>query len=187
MILWSYVYIGDIVMETNAMMVFTKERVKKDLLLQGGSRYWKLNANRAQRYSYLICVRNNPGNKEGIERNGQAFFIAKIKDIVQTTDSKYPDRHMITFDQYAEIEIDDVWKGWRNPVYYDVSLNNLGIDMNDINFSENTIETDDYESPQSHESPKRDMSQGLTIEEAKEGLAKTFSVDVHAVEITIRG
>ena len=82
MILWSYVYIGDIVMETNAMMVFTKERVKKDLLLQGGSRYWKLNANRAQRYSYLICVRNNPGNKEGIERNGQAFFIAKIKDIV---------------------------------------------------------------------------------------------------------
>ena len=43
---------------------------------------------------------------------------------------------MITFDQYAEIEIDDVWKGWRNPVYYDVSLNNLGIDMNDINFSE---------------------------------------------------
>jgi hypothetical protein len=59
--------------------------------------------------------------------------------------------------------------------------------MNEQNFSENMIETDEYESPQSHENFKRDMSQGLTIEEAKEGLAKTFSVDVHAIEITIRG
>ena len=59
--------------------------------------------------------------------------------------------------------------------------------MNEQNFSENMIETDEYESPQSHENFKRDMSQGLTIEEAKEGLAKKFSVDVHAVEITIRG
>ena len=172
------------VMEPNAMMVFTRASVET-LLSRGGSRSWKLNANRAQRYSYLICVRNNPGNKEGIERHGQAFFIARIKDIVQTTDPKYPPRHMITFDQYAEIKKDDVWKGWRNPVYYDVSLNNLGIDMK--NFSENMIEIDDNESLQSHESFKRDMSQGLTIEEAKEGLAKTFSVDVHAVEITIRG
>ena len=174
------------VMEPNAMMVFTRASVET-LLSRGGSRSWKLNANRAQRYSYLVCVRNNPGNKEGIERHGQAFFIAKIKDIVQTTDPKYPHRHMITFDQYAEIKKDDVWKGWRNPVYYDVSLNNLGIDMNEITFSENMIETDDYESPQSNNNFKRDMSQGLTIEEAKEGLAKTFSVDVHAVEITIRG
>jgi|TARA_B100001964_G_scaffold211167_1_gene246206 hypothetical protein len=173
-------------MEPNAMMVFTKESVEK-LLSQGGSRSWKLNANRAQRYSYLICVRNNPGNKEGVQDNGQAFLIARIKDIVQSTDPQYRDRHMITFDQYAEIKKDDVWKGWRNPVYYDVSLNNLGIDMNEIKFSENTIETDEYDTPQSHESSKRDMSQGLTIEEAKEGLAKTFSVDVHAVEITIRG
>jgi hypothetical protein len=175
-------------METNAMMVFTTESVQ-ELLSRGGSRSWKLNAVRAQRYSYLICVRNNPGNKEGIELSGQAFLIAKIKDIVQSTDPhpKYRERHMITFNEYAKINKPNVWKGWRNPVYYDVSLNNLGIDMNEIDFSENTIKTDDNESPQSHVSSKRDMSQGLTIEEAKEGLAQTFSVDVHAVEITIRG
>ncbi len=170
-------------MNSNIMMVFTRESTEQ-ILQQGGSKSWKLNKNRAQMYSYLICTRNNPGKREGVEPHGQAFLIAKIKDIVPTPDPQYPGRQMIAFDQYAEIEIDKVWGGYQNPVFYGVDID---LDMSELDFSENLIETNEYTSPPSQENFKQNTSQGLTIEEAKQGLAKTFSVDVHAVEITIRG
>jgi hypothetical protein len=170
-------------MESNIMMVFTRESME-EILRQGGSKSWKLNKNRAQMYSYLICTRNNPGRKEGVEPHGQAFLIAKIKNLVPSPDPKYPGRQMITFDQYAEIKMDNVWEGNQNPVLYDVRLN---LDVSELEFSENIVEIPEYNPPQSYESFDRNTSQGLSIDEAKQGLAKTFSVDTDAIEITIRG
>lgn len=135
-------------------------------------------------YSYLICARNNPGNREGVEPHGQAFLITKIKDIVTSPDPQYRGRQMITFNQYSKIQIDNVWEGNQNPVLYDVNLN---IDINELEFSENSEKTHEYNPPQSCERLERNTSQGLSIDEAKQGLAKTFSVDIDAIEITIRG
>lgn len=163
------------------MMVFTRESTEK-MLQQGGSASWRLNEKRAQRYSYLICVRNNPGNRDGIEPNGQAFLVAKIKDIAWSPDPQYPGRYIITFDQYAETQIDNVWQGWRNPVFYDVEPNDLGLDISELDFSKNMVKTDKNNFSQ----PYRETTSGLTINEARQGLAKTFSVDIDAIEITIR-
>ena len=169
--------------ESKIMTVFTRDSVE-EILRQGGSKSWKLNKKRAQRYSYLICARNNPGNKEGVEPHGQAFLIVKIKDIVQSPDPDYRDRHMITFDEYAEIEEGNFWEGNQNPVYYG---GELSFDISQLEFSVNSRKTDENNSPKSYDKLGRDTNLGLTIEEAKQGLAKTFSVDMDAIEITIRG
>ena len=208
-------------MENNILMVFTRGSVEK-MLRQGGSASWKLNEKRAAKYSYLICVRNNPGNKEDVEPTGQAFLIAKIKDIVRSPNPDYPDRHMIAFDQYAELNINEetirkVWSSRRNPVFYGVKPEDLGLDISGLNFKKNKLITTGYENlnemnkylinlkkistPQVNklERPKaswlkskgkkkvKTSVKGLTIEEAKQGLAKTFSLDEDDIEIIIRG
>jgi hypothetical protein len=172
-------------MELRTMMVFTRESVD-EMLWQGGSASWKLNEKRAQIYSYLICVRNNLGNKDGVEPNGQAFLIAKIKNIVRSPNPQYPDRYMIAFDQYAEIQIDIGWEGRRNPVYYKVEPNKLGLNISELQFLENSKKIEGYNSSQTHGQIERGKIQSLTIDEAKQGLAKTFSINMDAIEITIR-
>jgi hypothetical protein len=210
-------------MENNILMVFTRGSVEK-MLRQGGSASWKLNEKRAGKYSYLICVRNNPGNKEDVEPTGQAFLIAKIKDIVRSPNPDYPDRHMIAFDQYAELNINEqtirkVWSSRRNPVFYGVKPEDLGLDIGGLKFKKNKLITTGYENlnemnkylinlkkistSQAYSPllkiPKvsrikskgrkkvKTSVKGLTIEEAKQGLAKTFSLDEDDIEIIIRG
>jgi hypothetical protein len=85
----------------------------------------------------------------------------------------------------GNIEIPDFWKGWRNPVRYFKTLDELSLSLDGVHFEpvpETVIELEKTES----ESP-RVSSGGLTIAEAKKGLALTFGVKPEAIEIIIHG
>jgi hypothetical protein len=129
-----------------------------------------------------VLTRNAHADRtEGPEPHHTAFMIGKIKDVVPAARDG---RFLILFSEYALIDIPDAWDGGRNPVSYR-SLDHLGIDPSTLGWKP----MPEYErgavavpSP----APRPDVS-GLTMAEAKRGLAVTFGVPPEAIEITIRG
>jgi len=79
------------------------------------------------------------------------------------------------------VNISEIWKGDRNPVKY-ATLEDLGIDPSTLKW-----ETMPEQSEKKNTLPTTPSSLGLTLAEAKKGLALTFGVPPDAVEITIRG
>jgi hypothetical protein len=90
------------------------------------------------------------------------------------------ERWLIQISEYALVSIPDTWDGSRNPVRYR-SMEELGIDPNQLDFQTMPV----AKSAQPKE--VANISGGLTIAEAKHGLAERFGVSVNDIEITIRG
>ncbi|WP_368517441.1 hypothetical protein [Rhizobium sp.] len=177
-----------------AVLTFkSRERILSD----GGTESWKLKKSTAEQFDYVVCTRNvtNP-NSEGPEAHRSAFLIGKISKVVASTETA--DRFKICFSQYATVNLPDIWKaGWRNPVRY-TTLEELGIDLERLDFKEmswadvvalahvkheedmNDMDFQDY-----HEHSE-DAVRPLTIRQAKEGLSAAFDVPVEAIEIIIR-
>lgn len=136
-----------------------------DIISRGGDYRWVLDPNRAKTYEYLVCC-----SSVGVNR-GSAFLIGKISgvevDRVEDTDQK---RYAICISEVASIDIPDLWPGNQNPVRY-TTLEDLGIDPSKLSFQK--VGTT--------------QSNGLTIAEAKAGLAKTFGVSEDNIEILIKG
>ncbi len=187
----------------SCVVVFTN-RGKDRLLGDGGSQSWRMDASRASKCKYVICVqnRNDSWGKPTAEHK-QAFLIAEIAGIEPS--EEMPDRQKIVFKRYAEISVPNKWDGNRNPVAY-MKLADFGInsqkELDALGF--NKLFTfsvglpppvspgDDYEAAVSeveHVAVSEEGSpraQELTIEQAKQGLAKKFGVRVDQVEILIR-
>ena len=88
-------------------------------------------------------------------------------------------RWLLTFSEYAEIDIPDVWPGNRNPVLY-TDLESLNIDVNTLHF-------EPMPEPKLITQPEIVKSNSsLTVAEAKAGLALTFGVSPSNIEITVR-
>lgn len=87
-------------------------------------------------------------------------------------------RWRITFAEHAAVDMPEVWKSWRNPVRY-TTLEALGINADELEFRP-------FEQSQAHE-PAPPPGPGLSIAEAKAGLAVRFGVKPDAIEIIIRG
>jgi hypothetical protein len=120
---------------------------------------------------------------DGKEAHGTAFMVGRIADVVPSTETE--GRWLVTFDQYARIDIPDVWQGWRNPVKY-TTLDKLGVSLQGVTFQPMPpIDADGEISLEPHNGDKQAFR--LTISEAKRGLAASFGVPPDAVEITIRG
>ena len=136
------------------------------ILADGGTQSWTLDRNRAARCSYVVTCRNaKTRDPEGPEPHGTAFLVGKVKDVVPSTDTE--GRWLILISEYALIDQADEWEG-RNPVAY--------WDEDDYDFDFNLLSFQPVEKPNS----------GLTIAEAKEGLAIGLNVPKEAIEITIR-
>jgi hypothetical protein len=166
------------------LAVFTP-RLVEEFLAVGGTQSWALDRRHAKRCRYAIMCRNAYTEGDGKERHGTAFMIGRIADIVPSTDTER--RWLVTFDQYARIDVPDAWKKWRNPVRY-TTLKELGVRLEDVKFK--PMPPIDDEGKATHgETPKREngSSLPLTITEAKRGLAKTYGVVPASIEITIRG
>ncbi len=58
-------------------------------------------------------------------------MIGRIANIVPSIDTEH--RWLITFDQYARIDVPDAWKKWRNPVRY-TNLEELGVNLEHVKF-----------------------------------------------------
>lgn len=146
----------------------------------GGTQSWVLDRAHAKRCKYaVLCQNAHTDWGEGKEPHGKAFMVGLVDDVVPSTETE--GRWLVTFSEYALVDKPDTWGGWRNPVRY-TTLDELGIDAGKLEFKPMPPV----------EQPKRpDVSvggaQGLTITQAKEGLARTFGVPADAIEITIRG
>lgn len=161
----------------NAVTVFTAKSLAS-ILAEGGSGDWKLDAARAKKCEWLVCTQNahNPEDyADGTESHGSAFLVGKISRI---TPAPTPGRWTIEFSEYAHISEPDVWTGDRNPVRY-TTLDALGIDVSGMSFQK----IDGKAAPTARPAPVV----GLTIVQAKAGLAATYDVDVDSIEIVIRG
>lgn len=159
----------------NTVVVFTAKSPEK-IFSEGGSQAWKLDPSRAKRCEWLVCTQNAHNYEEyadGSEPHGSAFLVGRISRISPATEVDVDGRWKIEFSEYARISQADVWAGDRNPVRY-TNLASLGIDLDGVEF-------------QKLERTAASAATGLTIAQAKAGLAETYGVEVDSIEIVIRG
>ena len=90
---------------------------------------------------------------------------------------------MIQISEYALVDYPEKWGEWRNPVKY-TTLEELGIDPKQLKFKPMPVAT---KPPRAPAGPDRSKTGGLTIAEAKAGLALQFGVPPEAIEIVIKG
>lgn len=153
---------------SEVISVMTSKSVET-ILSDGGTQSWALDRNRAARCDYVVMCRNAKAREmRGSEAHGTAFMVGKVKDVVASTET--PNRWLILIREYALTNVPDQWSG-RNPVSYWSER-----DFPDIDFSGLAYQAIAASKPL-----------GLTIAEAKAGLAVTFNVPEAAIEITIRG
>lgn len=170
-------------MSDNVIQVLTYKSVET-ILSVGGSQSWAVDRNRAKACKYAVCCRNaNTREAEGNEAHGSAFMVGKVSDVVESTD--HDGRWLILFSEYATVNVGDQWEG-RNPVrFYTVEDYEGHIDFNALDWKP-------MPEPGAVAAPPKatiasEVKQGMTIQQAKDGLALMFGVDPSAVEITIRG
>lgn len=164
----------------SAIAVLTARGIEK-ILAEGGSQAWVLDAKRARKCKYVVCVQNR-GFKDDWGHvsapHHTAFLVGRLKDVVHCKEKGGESRWLLTFSEYAEIDVPDAWPGFRNPVLY-TDLKSFGIDVNALKFQ-----------PMPEQDPEVELeinSHPLTLAEAKAGLALTFGVTPSDIEITVRG
>jgi hypothetical protein len=174
----------------DTVFVFTGRSVEQ-MLIEGGSQSWSLDAGRARRCSYLVCSQNRHSGtiRTGVAPHGSAFLVAKILDVVDSAETA--GRYNILFTEFARISIPSLWGGWRNPVKY-TSLEELGLDASALEFERTpdgllaATSARVQSAGASFFMPAAEPVP-LSLDAAKRGLAASFGVSVDAIEITIRG
>jgi hypothetical protein len=170
-----------------ATLVFTAKTVER-ILREGGTSSWHLDPNHAHQCLFAVCARNAKNREpwaereKGPEAHRSAFLVGKIRGVVPSPE--YPGRYLIQFDEYARVNIPDVWNGNRNPVRY-TTLEELGLDPSTLQWESMPAPTEPF-APNPQPTPNA-AGTPLTMAEAKKGLALTFGVSPEAIEITIRG
>lgn len=121
---------------STAIVVFTAESTD-EIVRNGGSQSWAVSKERAQRQEFLVCVRNAHNElSDGDEQHGAAFLIGRVSDVVLASHPRRPHeigRWMIKISAYVEVDLADVWRGWRNPIRY-TSLESIGIEPATLSF-----------------------------------------------------
>lgn len=162
--------------ETKALCVLTA-RGRSEILATGGSQAWRLDAGKASKHSYVVCVQNRkPSWGTAEAEHHHAFLVGRVSSVTRTNGGK-GDRWIINIDSYADIDIADQWDGNRNPVSYR-TLESMGIHLDELDFKP-MPDLEEVEEDLSSE-PKP-----LTLDEAKKGLALKFGVNESDIQITI--
>jgi hypothetical protein len=177
--------------EQDTIVVFTA-RSPERIVREGGSQAWVLNAARAKQCAWLVCTQNrhNPDHEfsDATQAHGSAFLLGKVSGIRRAAPEESDDgkeRWLICISEFARLDVPNAWDHGRNPVRYS-SLERLGIDPNAHDFQ--PVPEHSVASPAASPTTSPSISpRGLTIAEARNGLAATFGVKPEAVEITIRG
>jgi hypothetical protein len=113
-----------------AIVTFTARPID-EILAHGGSRDWRLDAERARLFEYLVCTQNchNPGFRTPAAAHRAAFLIGRISGVVASPERH--DRWLIQISEYIEANIPGIWGKagpMRYPVWY-TTLENLEIDL----------------------------------------------------------
>jgi hypothetical protein len=168
----------------SAIAVFTANS-RDEILQVGGSGSWVVAEKQARRRELLVCIRNaREVDFHDHEPHGTAFLVGRISGLKPYgTDRKGMQRFVIEISEYAVVDYPEAWGEWRNPVKY-TTLEELGIDLKDLKFKPVPTPTKVLPQPTPPSAPK---TGGLTIAEAKAGLALQFGVPPEAIEILIKG
>ena len=171
-------------MPHSAIAVFTANS-RDEILAVGGSAAWVVAEKQARRREFLVCIRNaRDVDFPDHEPHGTAFLVGRIKGLKSHgIDRKGMPRWFIKLSEYAEADYPEKWGEWRNPVKY-TTLEELGIDLKKLKFKPMPAPTKVLTPPAP---PERSKPGGLTIAEAKAGLALQFGVPPEAIEIVIKG
>lgn len=170
-------------MNEEVMVIFTGKSAESCLKVSG-TQSWVLEPRHAKRCKYVVLCQNAYAEGEwadGREPHGTAFMIGRVSDVVPSTEVE--GRWLVKFDEYARLDKPNFWKGWRNPVRYFKTLEELSLSIDELHFETVPI----IEEPEKAEIKPLQASGKLTIAEAKKALAETFGVSPDAVEITIHG
>ena len=159
---------------TNAVVVLTREG-PETILSDGGSQAWRLDKNRAGESEFLVCVQNRHNGDWGnaTEPHGTAFLIGHITEVVPSP--KRLKRWLIKIEDYARINVPNVWQAWRFPVRY-MSLEELQTDPT-------TLEFKPMPEPAIEEAPT--VKLGDVIEGAIQQVAAAAGVPKTAVRISV--
>jgi hypothetical protein len=158
----------------NTVVVFTGLGFENFIDI-GGTGHWKASADRISRCQYVVCVRNRFAEwSKSDYSHGTAFLVGRNLAVQPSYD--YDDRFIVTFEEYANINIPEAWSGNRNPVaYQSITDFNLNLDALEwLPFPKKSLTL-----PESRVRP-------LTIAEAKLGIAKALGISADNIEITIR-
>ena len=189
-----------------SMLVFTYKD-QNSLLKFNGSQSWVLNPERARKCKFVICVNNatNPLSQNlNINNHYSGFLVGRICNVSRAIGTKLNNRWIIEFDEYAEIDIQHMWKGWRNPVIYkktqevDIDFDSLDwrkVPLRDDEFIRHHIamenrffgETGDVLNVENTQEEKSSTPMTLSIEEAKIGLSNKYDVPIENIEIILKG
>jgi hypothetical protein len=120
-------------MTSAAVVVVFTARPLDEILRHGGSRDWRLDAERARRAKYLVCTHNrrNPAFRAPTAPHRAATLIGRIADVTPSPDD--PARWLIKISEYIALTppIPNIWGKsghLRYPVWY-TTLEELGIDL----------------------------------------------------------
>ena len=166
----------------DTVSVFTAKDLKA-AIRQGGCGNWKLNAERVRKCDYLVMIANaqHRESTHPKSQHGHAFLVGKISGLLSGADDdlngKQGGRWIIEISEYADIDIPDAWGNYQNPVKY-TSLSELGIRPERLAWKP-------FPADQATERTDSNIP-ALTIEEAKQGIAKKLRIDPSCIEITIR-
>lgn len=174
--------------------VFTNK--SKELILEtGGSASWVLAEKTAKILDYCICCRNPERSREDDsgdrpEKRNEAFLVGRVSGVEFVERLNDRNRYLIKFSEYAEVSIADFRSGSvRNPVVFGSreSCRLRGLDIDTLNFKPMPSPVKRYTGHglQAIEIGSSTGPDGLSIEEAKEGLARRYKVPVSAIQITI--
>lgn len=157
-----------------AVVVFTGKDLE-DMFGQGGSGDWAADKDRLSTCKYLVAVANakSSWSKHSGSHHAHAFLVGKVSGAVPVPGD--PKRAIIQLSEYAEVDVPDAWSGQRNPVRY-LDLREFGIEPSKLAWK-----------PFPAAPPRATQEvRGLSVEEAKAGLAAKFGVPVASIEITIK-
>ena len=162
-----------------SVLTFKSVETLKD---NGGTQSWVLDRNRAKACKYVVICRNAyHDGVEGDEIHGHAFMLGKVKDIVPATDTA--GRWLVLLSDYAVDDFGFQWEG-RNPVaYYTTDDFSGDKEFKRIDFDK--VEWKPMPEPgQVEDAPV--IPVGLSLFDAKAGVALRYGVDPVNVEICVR-
>ena len=169
---------------------------------QGDRDGWKLDAKRAGKCEYVICVAERNVRQMDDFHHGQGIFIGKnltVKKAILGHESKY----MIEVEEYVEISdlpgSYELWGPSRNPVAYkniEEMEELLQVDFAAMAFKTAPDRRMDYVKEvmnmrldfyANEPDEEEEKEEGLSFSEAKKGLSLKYGVPVEDIEIIMRG
>jgi hypothetical protein len=160
----------------------------------GGTASWALSIKSMRDCEYVICTRNTDqtkvkefGNQTDVPHRA-AFLVGKVAGLLEVGLHNGRMRYRVLLSEVADVLVPEFWDGSRVPTRYltDIEAKQRGVDISALKFRK-ISEPSSIDVEGSEEASQQQPLPGLSIGEAKAGLAARFGVSIDDVDIVIRG